>query len=426
MESYRKMTREQLEKEMQQVKAEYRKVLDRHLSLNMARGKPCREQLQLSMGMMSLLQTEEEMYTQDGTDCRNYGVLDGIPEAKKFMADLTEASPENVIVAGNSSLNLMYTLLSDACLFGILGSRPWSELAQKKFLCPTPGYDRHFRITQRLGFTLIPIPMHPDGPDMDMVRDYVEKDPSVKGIWCVPKYSNPDGYTYSDQTVEAFAALRPAAEDFRIMWDNAYIVHHFDVDHPDQLSNILEECRKAGHPDMVYEFVSTSKITFPGAGISAVITSPANVKEIKTRLGAETIGFDKINQLRQVRFFRDMDGLKAHMRKHADQVKPRFDIVWRYLKPLGDLEIATWTTPHGGYFLSLYTLDGCAARTVELCKNAGVVLTGAGAAYPYGKDPDDHHIRIAPTYPSKEDLTEACEVLSVCVRLAALEKLLEQ
>lgn len=423
MKPYEEMSLEEQKRELERLKKEYQQVLQENLSLNMARGKPCKAQLDLSNDMMNVLKDTNDCLSEDGTDCRNYGLLTGIIEARRLVADLAGVKAENVLVGGNSSLNLMYTLVADAMLYGIAGEKPMKDQGPLKWLCPCPGYDRHFRITESLGFELIPIPMKQDGPDMDMVEEYV-KDPSVKGIWCVPKYSNPDGYSYGDETVRRFAALTPAAKDFRIYWDNAYMIHHLDFDHPDEILNIMDECARAGHPDLVVEFMSTSKIVFPGAGISAIITSTANMEEIKKQFLPQIIGFDKMNQMRHVKYFHNADGVMAHMKKHAAIVQPHFQVIFDAFKELGDLHIARWTTPKGGYFISLYTLNGCAKRTFDLCKQAGVLLTSPGAAFPYGKDPDDSHIRIAPTFPSLEELKKAASVLQLCVKIASLEKML--
>ncbi len=390
----------------------------------MSRGKPGAEQLALSADILSRLKTREDLISEDGTDCRNYGLLGGIIEARRLVAELTGTRPENVFIGGNASLNLMYNMVANAWIYGINGHEPWSRQGKIRFLCPVPGYDRHFRITETLGIEMINIPMNEAGPDMDLVEDYVNHDPSVKGIWCVPKYSNPDGYTYSDETVRRFAALKPAAEDFRIFWDNAYIVHHLDFDDCDTLLNIHDVLKENGQEDLVYEFISTSKIVMPGAGICALITSEHNLVDIRRLMNAQIISFDKINEMRHAKFFVSGKGIEEHMKRHAAILKPRFDICYKAFEELGEAGIARWTTPKGGYFISLYVPEGCARRTVQLCKDAGVVLTGAGAAYPYGKDPADSHIRIAPTYPSSSELEKACAVLVVCAKLAAVEKLL--
>ena len=356
---------------------------------------------------------------------RQFGELVGIHEARELMADMMEISPEEVIVFGNSSLNVMYDTVARSMILGVCGATPWCKLDKVKFLCPVPGYDRHFAITEQFGIEMINIPMRADGPDMDLVEQYVNNDPAVKGIWCVPKYSNPQGITYSDEVVKRFAALKPAAEDFRIFWDNAYTIHHLYDDKQDQLLEILDECKKAGNPDMVYKFCSTSKVTFPGSGIAALGTSEKNLEYIKSVITIQTIGHDKLNQLRHVRYFKNIDGMKEHMRKHAAIIRPKFEYLIGALdKELGGLEIGEWTRPIGGYFVSFDSLDGCAKEIVAKCKEAGVVLTGAGSAYPYKKDPDDRNIRLAPTFPPLEDLKKAAEVFILCVKLVSVNKLL--
>lgn len=424
--NYTELTTEELLNLKIRLDAQYEFLKALNLKLDMSRGKPSNDQLKLSMDMLNILQREDDIFSEENIDCRNYGVLDGLKEAKQLIADLTEVKPEQVFVAGNGSLNLMYTLIAHAWIHGIDGALPWGKQEKIKFLCPVPGYDRHFKITESFNIEMINIPMSKSGPDMDLVEKYVNEDPTVKGIWCVPKYSNPDGYTYSDTVVRRMAALKPAASDFRIFWDNAYIVHHLDFDNPDMLLNIFEECKKNKNIDILYGFVSTSKMTFPGSGIAAFIASEKNIAEMKKYMATETIGFDKLNQLRHVRFFKDRRGIEEHMKKHASIVRKRFQIVLKRFEELGECGIASWTNPKGGYFISLYTLGGCAKRTVELCKDAGVILTDAGAAYPYGKDPKDSHIRIAPTFPSIEDLQKATEAMVLCAKLAAVEKLLAE
>ena len=377
--------------------------------------------------MMDVFHSESDLKCEDGTDCRNYGVLEGIPEAKRLLASIAEVSPENIMIFGNSSLNVMYDSIVRAFAFGIMGNEPWCRQGEIKFLCPAPGYDRHFRITEAFGFTNIPIPMTPEGPDMDLVEEYVNNDPAVKGIWCVPKYSNPLGISYSDETVKRFAALKPAADDFRIFWDNAYSVHHLYEDRRDVILEILEECMKAGNPDIVYKFTSTSKISFPGSGVAAIASSLANLEDIKKHVTAQTIGHDKLNQLRHVRFFRDRYGVEAQMRRHADILRPKFEMVEDTLElELGGLEIASWTKPLGGYFISFDSLPGCAKAIVAACKEAGVTMTPAGATYPYGKDPKDTNIRIAPSYPDIEELRMAAKLFTLCVKMVSVDMLLEQ
>ena len=427
MKHYQEMSWEELTQELTLLEEEYAKIKDMGLALDMSRGKPGADQLDLSMDMMDVLDSKSVLKSENGTDLRNYGILDGIPEAKKLMADVVGAKPENVIVYGNSSLNIMYDQISRAEVFGFCGNTPWSRLDQVKFLCPVPGYDRHFAITEKFGIEMINIPMTEDGPDMDLVEKYVNSDPSVKGIWCVPKYSNPQGVVYSDETVRRFAALKPAAADFRIFWDNAYVVHHLYEDNQAEILNILEECKEAGNPDMVFEFCSTSKVTFPGAGIAALAASEANIADIKNNLTIQTIGYDKINQLRHVKYFKDVDGIRAHMMKQAAIIRPKFEMVEQLLEEeIASRGIGKWVNPLGGYFISFEALEGCAKEIVAKCKEAGVVLTGAGSPFPYKKDPKDSVIRIAPTYPSLEELKKAAEVFAVVVRLVSAKKLLAE
>ena len=419
------MTKEELKSLKTQLRSEYKDYQGKGLNLNMARGKPCTEQLDLSMGMMDVLSSNDDLTCEDGTDCRNYGVLDGIKEAKELIGDMMENPIDSIIIYGNSSLNVMYDTISRSMTHGVMGSTPWCKLDKVKFLCPVPGYDRHFAITQYFGIEMINVPMTPTGPDMDLVEELVAADEAIKGIWCVPKYSNPQGISYSDDTVRRFARLKPAAKDFRIYWDNAYGVHHLYDRDQDHLIEILAECKRAGNPDLVYKFASTSKISFPGSGLAAIATSPNNMEDIKMQLSIQTIGHDKVNQLRHVRFFGDIHGMVEHMRRHADILRPKFEIVTGTLESeLGGLGIGTWTTPKGGYFISFDALDGCAKEIVAKAKKAGVVMTGAGATYPYGRDPHDSNIRIAPTYPSVEDLRTAMEIFTLCVKLVSIDKLL--
>ena len=426
MKSYMEMTKEELLQEKAALEAEYCKIKSQGLALDMSRGKPSAEQLDLSMGLLDAVDSKTVAVSENGTDVRNYGVLDGIPEAKRLIAEMINVKPENVIVYGNSSLNIMYDQIARAELFGICGNTPWSKLDKVKFLCPVPGYDRHFAITEEFGIEMINIPMTEEGPDMDLVEQYVNSDPAVKGIWCVPKYSNPQGVVYSDETVCRFAALKPAAADFRIFWDNAYAVHHIYESDQAEILNILDECEKAGNPDMVFEFCSTSKVSFPGAGIAAIASSGANISDIKKRLGMQTIGHDKINQLRHVAYFKNMDGIKAHMMKQAAVIRPKFEMLDEMLTAeIASRGIGNWMKPKGGYFISFEAMDGCAKAIVDKCKEAGVVLTGAGSPFPYKKDPKDSVLRIAPTYPSLEELTEAAKVFVTVVRLVSVEKLLK-
>lgn len=423
---YNDMSKEELLVLKESLNKEYAEAKAKGLALDMSRGKPSAKQLDVSLGLLDTINSSSDLKALDGTDCRNYGVLDGIPEAKKLMADMMGTTPDHVIVYGNASLNIMYDQISRAYTHGILGNTPWCKLDKVKFLCPVPGYDRHFAITERFGIEMINIPMSESGPDMGMVEEYVSKDASVKGIWCVPKYSNPQGYTYSEETVKRMAALKPAAEDFRIFWDNAYVIHDLYDDNKDEIADIINECEKAGNPDMVFEFASTSKVSFPGSGIAALATSANNIADIKKQLTIQTIGHDKLNQLRHVRFFKDINGLKEHMRKHAEFMRPKFEAVESVLEEeLGGLGIGSWTEPKGGYFISFEAMDGCAKAIVAKCKEAGVKLTGAGATFPYGKDPKDSNIRIAPSFPTPEEMKQAADLFVLCVKLVSVEKLLE-
>ena len=423
---YNDMSKEELLALKESLNKEYAEAKAKGLALDMSRGKPSAKQLDVSLGLLDTINSSSDLKALDGTDCRNYGVLDGIPEAKKLMADMMGTTPDHVIVYGNASLNIMYDQISRAYTHGILGNTPWCKLDKVKFLCPVPGYDRHFAITERFGIEMINIPMSESGPDMGMVEEYVSKDASVKGIWCVPKYSNPQGYTYSEETVKRMAALKPAAEDFRIFWDNAYVIHDLYDDNKDEIADIISECEKAGNSDMVFEFASTSKVSFPGSGIAALATSANNIADIKKQLTIQTIGHDKLNQLRHVRFFKDINGLKEHMRKHAEFMRPKFEAVESVLEEeLSGLGIGSWTEPKGGYFISFDAMDGCAKAIVAKCKEAGVKLTGAGATFPYGKDPKDSNIRIAPSFPTPEEMKQAADLFVLCVKLVSVEKLLE-
>ena len=426
MTAYKDLSKEELLSLKSNLEKEFKKVKAKGIKLDMSRGKPSTEQLNLSMGMMDVLTSDSDLVCEEGVDCRNYGVLDGIKEAKQLLADMMEVPKDNIIIFGNSSLNVMYDTIARSMTHGVMGSTPWCKLDKVKFLCPVPGYDRHFAITEYFGIEMINIPMTPTGPDMDMVEEYVNNDPAVKGIWCVPKYSNPMGTSYSDETVRRLARLKPAAEDFRIYWDNAYCVHDLYEDKADQILEILGECEKAGNPNLPIEFCSTSKITFSGAGVSGLITSLENKADILKRLTIQTIGFDKINQLRHVKFLKDIDGVKAHMAKHAAIIRPKFEMILdRFEEELKGLGAGSWIRPNGGYFITFKANEGCAKNIVAKAKEAGVVLTGAGAPYPYKKDPKDSVIRIAPTLPPMEELKEACEVFIVCAKLASVEKLLE-
>ena len=429
MPRYADMSKAELETELAAVRARYDEMAARGLSLNMARGKPSTAQLELSLPMLDVLDATADLAAEDGTDCRNYGVLDGIPEAKRLMAALLDDEPENVIVLGNASLTAMYDAMVRYILFGALGDAPWGQLGEVAWLCPVPGYDRHFAICEALGIRMIPVPMDEHGPDMDEVERLVAEDASIKGIWCVPKYSNPTGITYSDEVVRRLAAMDTAAPDFRIFWDNAYAVHHFSADAAEQdtVLDIATACREAGNPDRYLKFGSTSKITFPGAGVAAVAASPANIAEIKRHMSAQAIGHDKLNQLRHVKYFKDADGIRAHMKKLGEALRPKFDMVLNTLETeLGGTGLASWVSPKGGYFVALDTLPGCAKRTVALAKEAGVTMTGAGATWPYGKDPKDSNIRIAPTFPTLDELDKAIHLFCLCVKLAGVEKVLEE
>lgn len=424
--AYEELSKEELLQLKSDLEAQFEDVKAQNLHLDMSRGKPSTEQLNLSMDMMDVLRSDSDLVCEEGVDCRNYGVLDGIAEAKQLLADMMEVPKDNIVIFGNSSLNIMYDTIARSMTHGVMGSTPWAKLDKVKFLCPVPGYDRHFAITERFGIEMINIPMSESGPDMGMVEEYVSKDASVKGIWCVPKYSNPQGYTYSEETVKRMAALKPAAEDFRIFWDNAYVIHDLYDDNKDEIADIISECEKAGNPDMVFEFASTSKVSFPGSGIAALATSANNIADIKKQLTIQTIGHDKLNQLRHVRFFKDINGLKEHMRKHAEFMRPKFEAVESVLEEeLGGLGIGSWTEPKGGYFISFEALDGCAKAIVAKCKEAGVKLTGAGATFPYGKDPKDSNIRIAPSFPTPEEMKQAADLFVLCVKLVSVEKLLE-
>lgn len=423
---YSEMSEENLKKELESLKKEYESVKAKGLRLDMSRGKPSPAQLDITNDLLDTINSKTECVSESGIDCRNYGNLEGIPEARKLMGEFMGVPADNVFVCGNASLNIMYDCIAGAMLFGIMGSTPWCKLDKVKFLCPVPGYDRHFKITELMGIEMINVPMTESGPDMDIVEKLVSSDSSIKGIWCVPKYSNPQGIVYSDETVRRFAALKPAAKDFRIFWDNAYALHYI-YDENIEISEILSECEKAGNPNLVYEFCSTSKISFAGGGISAIAASKDNLDWIRNRLTVQTISYDKINQLRHVLYFKNGEGLKSHMKKHADFLRPKFDAVLDiFERELGGLGIGTWMKPMGGYFISFESMEGCAKAIVAKCKDAGVVLTGAGAPFPYGVDPKDSTIRIAPSYPSLSELTMAAELFTLCVKIASLEKLLEK
>lgn len=426
MKTYLDRSKEELLVLREELNEKYEAAKGLALKLDMSRGKPAAAQLDIGMGMMDVLSGSSDLMCQQGVDCRNYGILDGIMEAKKLLSDMMEVSEDHIIIYGNSSLNVMYDTIARSMTHGVMGSTPWCKLDKAKFLCPVPGYDRHFLITEYFGIEMINIPMNENGPDMDMVEKLVSEDASIKGIWCVPKYSNPQGITYSDETVRRFARLKPLAEDFRIYWDNAYGIHHLYEDKQDNLIEILAECEKAGNPDIVYKFSSTSKVSFPGSGVAAIATSMGNLVEIRKQLTIQTIGHDKVNQLRHFRYFKDIDGMKEHMKKHADIMRPKFEAVLDVLeKELGGLGIGSWIRPRGGYFISFDAMEGCAKAIVEKCREAGVVLTGAGATYPYGIDPKDSNIRIAPSFPTPEELKQAADLLVLCTKIVSVDKILE-
>lgn len=419
--NYIECSKEKLLEEKRLLEKIYEDYVSQNLKLDMSRGKPASSQLDLNNDILNTLETYR---TEDGLDARNYGVLDGIPEAKTLFSSLLGIAEEQIIIGGNSSLNLMYDMIVRAILFGTQGSMPWGKLDKVKFLCPSPGYDRHFAICEALGIEMITVPMHEEGPDMEYVEELVKRDESIKGIWCVPLYSNPQGICYSDETVERLAKMETAASDFRIFWDNAYGVHH--IYEEKSLKDIFEVARAYGHEDRIYYFFSTSKITFPGAGVALMAASRANICEIKNHMKIQTIGHDKLNQLRTVKYFKDTEGVKAHMRKLGDELRPKFDMVLDILdRELAGTGLLSWRKPNGGYFVAVDTLEGCAKATVELAKKAGVVLTNAGATFPYNKDPKDQNIRIAPTYPTLEELKVAMELFCVCVKLAGINQLLQ-
>lgn len=427
MADFKSMSVPELQEYIQKLQKRYDDFKAQKLNLDMSRGKPCSEQLDLSMEILDCLSSDTSYRAADGTDCRNYGGVDGLPEAKELFASMLEVSPKEIIIGGNSSLNMMYDTIARAMVFGVLGSKAaWGKLPAVKFLCPSPGYDRHFAICEHFNIEMITVEMKKDGPDMDAVERLVSSDETIKGIWCVPKYSNPDGITYSDEVVDRFARLQPKASDFRIFWDNAYAVHHLSEKH-DKLKNILAACKEAGNPDRVFIFSSTSKITFPGAGVAMMAASESNVNFIKKQLSIQTIGPDKVNQLRHTRFLKNMENIERHMEKHAAILKPKFDTVLDILQTeLGGKDIAWWNKPNGGYFISLNTLPGCAKAVVAMAAEAGVTMTKAGATFPYGKDPLDRNIRIAPTFPPLSELKKAIELFCICVQLVSAQKLLRE
>ncbi|MDD2955382.1 MAG: aminotransferase class I/II-fold pyridoxal phosphate-dependent enzyme [Oscillospiraceae bacterium] len=427
MASYQSLSKEELVQEREKLLAEYEVYKAMGLKLDMSRGKPGAEQLNLSLPMLDALNSASDFTAEDGTDCRNYGVVDGIPEAKRLMASLMGVHPDEVIVGGNSSMNMMYDAIARAMTHGMCGAgKPWMMQNKVKFLCPVPGYDRHFSVCEHFGIEMINISMNADGPDMDVIERMVNTDEGIKGIWCVPKFSNPSGLTYSDEVVRRFARLSPAAPDFRIFWDNAYFIH--DLYEPRvELLNLFEEARSLGKEDMVLMFSSTSKVSYPGAGIAALATSRKNIDVIKKQMSIQTIGYDKMSQLRHARYFKSVEFAHEHMKKHAAILRPKFELVLNEMEQeLAPLGIAEWEKPLGGYFISLNTMNGCAKYVVALCKEAGVVLTPAGSAYPYKQDPNDSNIRIAPSFPPLEELAVTAKLLCLCVKLAAAEKLIKQ
>ena len=427
MKPYSQLTKEELTALKGELEKQFEEVKGKGLKLDMSRGKPSKAQLDLSSGLMDVLPGDCDLMSSDGVDCRNYGILDGIFDARKLLADMSEVPERSILIYGNSSLNVMFDTVSRAMTHGFMGSTPWSKLKRVKFLCPVPGYDRHFAITEFFGIEMINVPLLETGPDMDMVEELVSSDPAIKGIWCVPKYSNPTGVSYSDETVRRFARLKPAAKDFRIFWDNAYSIHHLYDDKKDVILELLNECIKADNPDIVLKFISTSKVSFPGSGIAALAASRGNLADAKRYMQFQTIGHDKLNQLRHVRFFGDMLGMYKHMKKHAAILRPKFEKVEEVLeRELGGLEIGTWTNPLGGYFISFDSLDGCAKAIVAKAKEAGLIMTAAGATYPYGKDPKDSNIRIAPSFPTVDELELASKIFVLSVKLVSIDKLLKK
>ncbi len=427
MTPYKDLSIDELTALKSELEQRFEEIKAKRLKLDMSRGKPAVAQLDLAMGMMDVLNSGADLICEEGVDCRNYGVLDGIREAKQLLSDMMEVPKDNIVIFGNSTLNIMYDTIARSMTHGVMGSTPWCKLDKVKFLCPVPGYDRHFAITEHFGIEMINVPMTVDGPDMDIVEKLVSEDEAIKGIWCVPKYSNPQGITYSNETVQRFARLKPAAKDFRIFWDNAYGIHHLYEDKRDWLTEILMLCKFEGNPDMVYKFTSTSKVSFPGSGLAAMAASEANLVAIREQMKIQTIGHDKVNQLRHARFFKDIHGMVEHMKLHADILRPKFETVLSVLeKELGGLEIGSWMEPRGGYFISFDSLDGCAKAIVAKAKEAGLVMTPAGATFPYGKDPKDSNIRIAPSYPTPEELAIATDVFVLSVKLVSIDKILKE
>ena len=423
--NYLSMNLQELQKQEELLLKEYEKQKEKGLKIDMTRGKPCSEQLDLSEGMLTAISTNADCLTDYGFDCRNYGLVDGLDYAKKIFSDIMGVPWNQIIVGGNSSLNLMYDAVARYMLYGVNGEKPWVKQEKIKFLCPVPGYDRHFAICESLGIEMVNVPLLADGPDMDMVEKLI-KDDTVKGMWCVPKYSNPTGITYSPSIIKRIAAMKPAAKDFRLFWDNAYAVHDIYED-GDVLIDILPECEACGNGNMPLIFTSTSKITYPGSGVSAIGGSKENIDYIKSIMQKQTIGHDKMNMWRHVKYFKSADGIKEYMKKHAAILRPKFEICQKVLEEnLADTGVAMWTKPKGGYFISLNVYAGCAMKTVELAKEAGVVVTEAGATFPYHKDPGDTNIRIAPSFPKTDELEKGMEVLCACAKLAAVQKLIEE
>ncbi len=425
LKAYSEMTKEELSKIIHEEQEKLDKWGNMGLTLDLTRGKPNQAQLDLSTGMLHIISDRGDCFSESGLDCRNYGILDGLPETKRLFSELLNVPAENVLVLGNSSLNIMYDTMVRAMLFGVAGGyEPWSRQGRIKFICPAPGYVRHFAICRTLGIEMIPVKMTPEGPDMDAVYDIACSDPSVKGIWCVPKYSNPGGVTYSDRVVDMFAAMKPAAPDFRIFWDNGYAVHDL-YEEGDRLANIFDYAVEYGTQDNIFYFTSTSKISFPGSGLAIMVASEKNIEQIRPIIATQTIGYDKINQMRHVKFFKNADGIREHMKHHANLLRPKFEcVINSFTKELSGLGIAEWTNPKGGYFISLDVMEGCARRVYQLARSVGVTLTAAGATFPYGRDPQDTNLRIAPTFPDERELKQAIEILCSCIKLACAEKLL--
>ena len=425
MKSYKSYSKEELKQELNEIENRLSYYSSLNLHLNMKRGVPCTDQINLSMEMMNVLNSESDFKCEDGIDCRTYGILEGIPECRRLLGEIIELPPENIIIFGNSSLNVMFDCISHAFNKGVLGNTPWRKLDKVKWLCPVPGYDRHFAICEYFGIEMINIPLLEDGPDMDMVEELVAKDESIKGIWCIPKYSNPSGVSYSKEVVYRFAHLKPKAKDFRIYWDNAYSVHHLYEDKQDFVPELINACKEASNPDIVYKFTSTSKISFPGSGIAALASSPNNLKDIRDSMAIQTIGYDKVNQLRHVRFFKDLNGVKEHMKKHANILRPKFELVESILDTnFKDTDLVSFTKPLGGYFISLDLSYHVAKEVIQKCNELGVEFTPAGSSYPYHKDPENKNIRLAPSFPSLIELETAITVLADVIKYCSIKSLL--